>query len=142
MTIAVVEEQDAAVEELTLVYGFEGARGGDLLRMHDEFQIAGFVIFDGGIQQDPAAVHEDDVGEKVLKLFHLMGGDDDSPAAIEVVVEQGVIELLAIESVQADGGLVEHQQSGVDGHDQSEVELGHHAFGQMPDFRVRLDGGL
>ena len=65
----------------------------------------------------------------ILDLFHLMRGDDDGAAAIEVVVEQGIVELLAIEAVEAKRRLVEHQQFRVDGHDQREVKLGHHALG-------------
>ena len=58
-----------------------------------------------------------------------MSRDDDGAAAIEVIVEQGIVELLAIEDVEAKGRLVEHQQFRVDRHDQREVKLGHHALG-------------
>ncbi len=124
-----IEEQDAAAEDLALVNRFERPRLSDPLRVHDHFQIAGFVLFHAGVEQDPAAVDEDHIGKKILDLFHLMRRDDDGAAAIEVVVEQGIVELLAIEAVEAKGRLVEHQQFRVNGHDQREVKLGHHALG-------------
>ncbi len=54
-------------------------------------------------------------------------------AAIEVVVQERVVELFAIQDVEAKRRLVEHQQFRVDRHDQGEVQLGHHAFRQLPD---------
>ena len=97
--------------------------------MHDHFQIAGFVLFHAGVQHDAAAVDEHHVGKEVLDLFHLMRRDDDGAAAIEVVIEQRIVELLAIQAVETKGRLVQHQQFRVDGHDQREVKLGHHALG-------------
>ena len=60
---------------------------------------------------------------------------------IEVVVEQGVVELLAEEDVEAEGGLVEDEELGVDGHDEGEVELRDHALGELADLAGALDGG-
>ncbi len=82
------------------------------------------------------------IGKDVLDLFHLMRGHDDRAAAIEVVVQQRIVELLAIQDVEAKRRLVQHQQSRVNRHDQSEVQLGHHALRQFPDLAGALDGGL
>ena len=49
------------------------------------------------LEYDAAAVDEHDIGEDVLNLFHLMGGHHDGAAAIEVVVQQRIVELLAIQ---------------------------------------------
>ena len=57
-----------------------------------------------------------------------MRGDDDGAVAIKIIVQQRIVELLAIEKIQAQRGLVEHQQFRVDGHHQREMKLGHHAF--------------
>ena len=93
-------------------------------------------------EYDAAAVDEHEIGEDVLDLFDLMCGHDDGAAAIEVVVQQRIVELLAIQNVEAKRGLVEHQQFRVNGHDQSEVQLGHHALRQFPDLAGALDRGL
>ncbi len=71
-----------------------------------------------------------------------MGGDDDRAAAIEVVVQQRVVELFAEEDVQAERRFVEHQQSGINRHHEREVQLGHHALRQFPDPAAVLDVGL
>ncbi len=62
--------------------------------------------------------------------------------AIEVVIQQRIVELLAIQDVEAKRRLVQHQQFRVNGHDQSEVQLGHHALRQFPDLAGAPDGGL
>ena len=64
----------------------------------------------------------------MLDLVYLVRGQQDGTVAIEVVVQQGIVELLAIEDVETKGRLIEHQQSGVDGHDDGEVELRHHTL--------------
>ena len=63
-------------------------------------------------------------------------------AAIEVFVQQGIVKLLAIQKVEAQRRLVEHEQFRVNGHDQGQVQLGHHALGQFSDLAGSLDGGL
>jgi hypothetical protein len=73
------------------------------------------------IEYDAAAINKHDIGEHVLDLFHLMGGQEDGTAAVEVVVQQLIVELLAIQDVQTERRLVQHQQSRVDGHHQGEV---------------------
>src|ERR1700690_992670 len=78
----------------------------------------------------------------MLDFFDLVRADYDGAAAIEVIVQQRVVELLAIEDVEAERRLVEHQQSGINGHDEREVELGPHSFRQFPDFAVALDRSL
>ena len=110
--------------------------------MHRHFHVARLDLFHAAIEHDPTAVDEHEIGEDVLDLFHLVGGHDDGAAAIEVVVQQGIVKLLAIQDIQTQRRLVQHQQSGVDGHYQSEVQLGHHALRQFPDPAGAPDGGL
>ena len=62
--------------------------------------------------------------------------------AVEIIVKQGIVELLAVKNVQADGRFVEDKQFRVNGHDEGEVELGDHALGQFADFAGALDGGF
>ncbi len=45
-------------------------------------------------------------------------------------------------SSQPESGLVEHQQARVDGHDQRQVQLRHHAFRQLPHPAVAPNVGL
>ncbi len=115
---------------------------GDPLGMHQHLQIARLDFLHGAVEHDPTAVDEHDIGEDVLDLFDLMSRHDDGAVAVEVVVQQRVVELLAEQDVQAEGRLVQQQQSRVDGHDQREVKLGHHALRQFPDLAGGPDGGL
>ena len=115
---------------------------GELFGKHHQFQIARLEIFHAATEHDAAAVDEHEIGQDVLDLFHLMGGHHDGAAAIEVVVQQGIVELFAIENVEAQRRLVEHQQFRVNSHEQGEVQLGHHALRQFPDSTGALDGGL
>ena len=64
----------------------------------------------------------------MLYFFHLMGGDDDGFMLVEVFFQQVLIELLAVEDIEAQGRLIEHQQLGVDGHDERQMQLHHHAL--------------
>ena len=52
----------------------------------------------------------------------------DGAAVIEVIVQQRIVELFAIQDVETKRRLVEHEQLRVDRHDQREVQLRHHAF--------------
>src|SRR5882724_10509585 len=70
--------------------------------MHHHFQIARLYFFHAAIKYDAAAVDEHHIGEDVLDLFHLMCGHDDGAAAVEVVVQQGIVELLAIQDIAAE----------------------------------------
>src|ERR1035438_527654 len=97
--------------------------------MYRNFKLACLDLVHAAIENDVAAVHEHDVGEHVLNLIDLMGGDQDGAAAIEIVIEQRIVELLPIENVEAKGGLVEQEQPRVDGHRQREVQLRNHALG-------------
>ncbi len=47
---------------------------------------------------------------------------------IEVIVQERVVELFAIEDVETQRRLIEHEQFRVDRHDEREMQLRHHAF--------------
>ena len=66
----------------------ERPRCGELLGTHHHFDIARLELFHAALEHDAAAVDEDQIGEDVLDLFHLMGRHHDGAAAIEVVVQQ------------------------------------------------------
>src|SRR6185437_11343125 len=137
----VVEEHDAAAEDGALAEWVEGAGGVGVLGADHEFGVTGGYGVHGGVENDAAVLDEDEIGEEVLDLFDLMGGDEDGAAAVEVLVQQGVVELLAIEQVEAEGGLVEDEEPGVDGHDEREMKLDGHAFGERLHLGVARDGG-
>src|SRR5712671_3997031 len=103
LTIGAIEEQDGATEDLTLVNGLERACCGRVVGKHHQFYVAGLEFFHAAVEDDATAIDEHDVGEDILNLFYLMGGYEDGAAAIEVVVEQRIVELLAIEDVEAEG---------------------------------------
>ena len=63
---------------------------------------------------------------------------DDRLVLVEVVFQQVLVELLAVEDVEAQRGLVEHQQLGVDRHHQRQVQLHDHALGHCLDLHRRL----
>ena len=120
--------------------GLERAGGFEVRGADQQFGEARFDLLHGGDEHDAAAIDEDDVGEDVLNFFDLVRGDDNRAVAIEVVVEQRIVELLAVEDVEAERGLVEDEQPGVDGHDDGEVKLRDHALGEFADFAGGTDG--
>src|SRR5215471_14097177 len=140
--IDTIEQQDAPTHRLALVNGLERPGRGQLIGIHHDFAIARLYFFHAAIEHDPAAVNEHEIGEDVLDLVHLVRGDHDGALAIEVVAQQGIVELLAVEDVETKRRLVQHQQSRINSHDDREVQLGHHALRQGPDFALTPDGGL
>ena len=62
--------------------------------------------------------------------------------AVEVVAEQRIVELLAVEDVEPERRLVEHQQPRVDRHDHREVQLRRPCPWRAPGPSARPDGGL
>src|SRR5262252_1256708 len=86
-----------------------------------------------------STVDEHEVGEHMLNLFYFMCRHHDRAAAVEIVVEQGVIELLAVKDVETERRLVEDQELCIHRHDQSQVELRDHAFRQLSNFAAVLD---
>src|SRR5216683_384742 len=115
-----IEQQDAAPEHLALVNRLQRPCCAELFGMHHQFQIARFEFLHAAIEYDATAIDEHDISQDVLNLFHLMGGHHDGAASIEVVIQQRIVELLAIQNIQAKRRLVQHQQFRVNGHDQSE----------------------
>src|SRR5258708_1860933 len=96
--------------------------------MHCHFEIARLEFFHAAIENDAPTVDEHEIGQDVLDVFNLMRGYDDGAAAIEIVVQQRIVELLAVQDVEAERWFIQNQQLCVNGHDQSEVQLGHHAL--------------
>src|SRR5882672_709304 len=137
-----IKQQDASAEPLAFMHRLERARRGNLLGTHHDLDVARLDFFHAAIEYDPAAVDEHEIGEHVLDLFHLVRRHYDGAVAIEVVVQQGIVKMLAIQDVEAKRRLVQHQQSRVNGHNQSEVQLRHHTLRQFQDFSGRTDGGL
>src|SRR5580692_11224320 len=137
-----IEQQNAATDRLAFVHRLECPCHRDLLGMHCHFQIARLQLFHAALEYDAAAVDEHEIGEDVLDLFHLMRRHYDGAVTIKVVVQQRIVELLAVQDVQTQRRLVQHQQSRVNRHDQSEVQLSHHPLGQFPHPATAPDGGL
>src|SRR6476469_10214484 len=142
LTINTVKQQDPAAKHLALVERLESAGRRKLPRIDRHFHKARLNLFHAAIQHDAAAIHEYKIGKDVLKLFHLMRGHHDGAVVVKIIVQQRIVKLFAIENVQAERWLVQHQQFRVDGHYQSEMQLGHHAFRQMLDLAIASDGGF
>src|SRR6516165_1190925 len=94
LTIHSIEQQDAAAEHLALVYRPQRPCCGEPLGIHRNFQVARFQFFHAATEYNFSAIYEHHISENVLDFFHLMGGHDDRAVAIEVVVQQGIVELL------------------------------------------------
>ena len=104
----------------------EGPRRDKTLRQHHYFEIARFELLHTGFEDNASAVDEHEIGQDVLHLFNLVCRDDNGSGAVEIVVQERVIELFAKKNVQTEGGLVEDEQFRVNGHHQSEMKLSHH----------------
>src|SRR5271163_1510615 len=91
LALDMIEQQDGAAEHLALLDRFESAGGGELLGTHHQFHVARLEFFHAAIENDATAVDEHEIGEHVLDLFYLMGGHDNGAAAVEVVVQQGIV---------------------------------------------------
>src|SRR6476659_11391198 len=99
-----------------------------MLGVHHHFNVPRVEFFHAALEHDPAPVDEHQVRQNVLDLFHLMCCDDDCATAIEVIVQQRVVELFAIQDVQTKRRLIEHEQARVDCHHDGEMQLSHHSF--------------
>src|SRR6185437_16613994 len=86
--------------------------------------------------------HEQHVGQQVLHLLDLVRGDHNRTRVVHVVIDQRVVKGAARKNVEAKGGLVEHQQPGVDGHAERQVHLRLHALGQLADAAASGNLGL
>src|SRR5512133_891990 len=123
-----IEQQHAAPENCPLVQWIECARRSELLGVHHHFEVTRVEFFHAALEHDPATVDEHEVRQNVLDLFHLMCCHDNRATAIEVIVYHGVVELFAIQDVQAKCRLIEHEQARVDCHHDCEMQLRHHSF--------------
>src|SRR5260370_30137742 len=123
-----IEKQDAATERPTLVNRFERPCRVDPLGMYRHFQISGLEVFHAATEYDLTAVDKHEIGKDILDVFHLVSGHHDGATAIEVVGQQRVVKLFAVQEIKAKGRLVQHQQFRVNRHDQREVPLGHHGL--------------
>ena len=102
---------------------------GDVIRMHHHFDITRLEIFHAAFEHDPAAIDKDEIGQDILDFFDLMRRDNDGATAVEVIVEQRIVELFSIKNVESERRFVQHKQLRIDRHDQREMELRDHAFG-------------
>src|SRR6516225_5720461 len=141
-SIDAVEQQNVAAKKLALVNRLEGPGRRHLLRLYLHLRITRLDFFHAAVENDAPVVDKHEVREHVLNLLHLVRRHHNGAAAIEVVVQHGIVELLAVENVQAERRFVQHQQSGVNGHDESQVQLHNHALRQLADFTVALDRRL
>ena len=94
-----------------------------------------------GGKHDLAVADEHQVGEDVFDFLDLVGGDEDGLVLVEVVFQQALVELLAVEDVQPQRGFVQHQQACVDGHHDRQVQLHDHALGHLAHPLVGLQLG-
>src|SRR5260370_41960569 len=63
LAIGIVEEQDAAAEDRSLVDRLERSCRGEVLWVYHHFHVARLECFHAGLEDDAAAVQENEVGE-------------------------------------------------------------------------------
>src|SRR5207237_5888352 len=124
-----VEQQDRAAENLPFIQRLQRSGHRNLSGVHRDFHISRFKLFHAATQHDSSAVYEHQVCENVLQFLYLVRCHDNSAATVEVIVQQGIVELLPKQNVEPQRRLVQHQQSRVNRHDQRKVQLRHHPFG-------------
>jgi len=118
------------------------ARSSKLLRNHSHFLVARFHFVHAAIQHDAAAIDEHQIGKHMLNLIHLVRRHHNRAAAVEIVIQQGIVKLLPIENVETQRRLIQHQQLRINRHHQGKMQLGHHALRQLPHSAVTPDRGL
>src|SRR5271166_6285876 len=91
LTVDTIKQKDRATEQLALMNWPERPSRGEMVGIHHQFQIPRFQFLHAAIENDATTVDEHEVGEDVLYLLHLMGRHQDGAAAIEVVVQQGIV---------------------------------------------------
>src|SRR5207302_3151930 len=74
-------------------------------------------------------------------FLHLVGGEEDGALLVEIIVEQRVIELAPIQQIEPERRLIEHQQARIDRQDQRQVQLRHHALGELAHAALHADIG-
>ena len=114
----------------------------ELRRINTHFDIARGERFHAAVERDAALVNEHHIGQDVLDLFGMMGGDHDGAIPVVVIVDQRVVELLAEQDVKTECRLIKHQQLRFNGHHQRQMQLRDHAFRQRADRAFALDHGL
>src|SRR5690348_11097581 len=110
--------------------------------MDHHFEVARLEFFHAALKNDAAVIDENQIGQNVLDFFHLMGCHDDRAAVIEVIVQERIVELFSIQNVETERRFVEHEQFGINRHNQREMKLSDHSFRQLANFTRSLDLGL
>ncbi len=139
--IDAIKDYGGHAEAGLAVDGAERLGGGQLVGLDDQLGELARHGFHLHVQDQLAIAHEHDVGEHELDLIHLVGGDEQGALLGHVVLEQAPVEALAIGDVEAERGLVEDEEFGIDRHHHGEVELGDHALAQILDARFHLHVG-
>jgi hypothetical protein len=129
-------------ERSVLVKRSFSARGLELVGVDGHRRERVAESLDRTVEHDAAAVDEYHVREQILDLLDLVGGDEDRARLVHVVVHEGRVEAAPREQVETKGGLVEHQQFGIDCHGQSKVHLGLHSLRQFPHPVLERDPAL
>src|SRR5262249_37283682 len=117
LTIGSIEQHDVSANSLAFVNRLKRAGRCELVGFYCDFGITRFEIFHAAIKNDASAIDEHEISKDVLNFFDLMCSDNDRATAIEVVVEQRVVELLAIKNIEAERRLIKHEQPRINRHD-------------------------
>jgi hypothetical protein len=57
-----------------------------------------------------------------------MRADDDGAITIVEIIQQAIIEFLAINNIETESGFIEYQLANINRHDQCQMKLGNHAL--------------
>ena len=91
------------------------------------------------VQQDASVVDDQHVLEQATDLLDQVGGQQDRPGLLEVVLEQQVVEDVPRRGVEAEGDLVEHRQRRAAGQTERDADRGPLSAGQRVDRTVAWD---
>src|SRR6056297_760857 len=129
-------------EQHPFVERFERSGLFDLVGFDHAFGIALMDVVHRAVQDQLSVLDEDQVGQDMYDLLDLMSRDDDGSLVVETLIEKIRIEAFAQDDVETQRRFIEHQQLGVDGHDQGQMELDNHSLGQALDLGIHLDLGV
>ena len=99
LTLQVIAEMQKQGGQCAFVDGVERARGLELAGIHQHLDVSLAHGLHRCIHHYLAVADEHHVGQDVLDFLHLMGGDEDGLFLVEIVLQQALVELLAVQDV-------------------------------------------
>src|SRR5206468_11664093 len=97
LSIPSFKQLDTAPKNLALMHRLQLPRRGDLLVTHEHLDKPRFQFLHATAEHDAAAVDELNICQDVLDLFNFVRRHDDGAAAVKIVIQQRIVELLPVQ---------------------------------------------